>query len=135
MPTHHRPPPWSAPASVNRSLNCICNRNRQVHSIGMAHVRRAWRTEGKLFGGGRGWINRQRNVVAKGGLQAFNRAILVAAARASTHPDGADHLTVHDDWDAAPVREGIEEHRLTCCTSRVVLQLRIHDGSRLAAPQ
>jgi hypothetical protein len=51
--------------------------------------------------GARGRILRQRNVIAKGGLQAFDGAILIAAACAPADADGTDHLAVDNDREAA----------------------------------
>jgi len=45
-------------------------------------------------------INWQRGVVAEGGLQAFDGASLVAGWVAAD-ADGANHLSVHNDRDAA----------------------------------
>ena len=57
---------------------------------------------------GRSWIDRQRNVLAERRLQTLDGAILIAAARATADADGADHLSVDNNRDAARVREEIE---------------------------
>ena len=49
-------------------------------------------------------IDRQRDVLAECRLQPLDGAILVAAARSAPDADGADHLPVDDDRDAARVR-------------------------------
>ena len=49
----------------------------------------------------RGRILRQRNVIAECGLQAFDGAILIAAARAAPDADRADHLAVNNDREAS----------------------------------
>jgi hypothetical protein len=54
-------------------------------------------------------IDRQRNVLAESRLQALDGAILIAAARASADADGADHLPVDDDRDAARIGEEIKK--------------------------
>ncbi len=48
-----------------------------------------------------GRIFRQRNVIAECRLQSFHGAILIAAPRAASDSDGADHLAVDNDWKAS----------------------------------
>src|SRR5438067_900639 len=64
-------------------------------------------------------IDRQRHVVAECRLQTLDGAILVAAARAATDADGADHLSVDNNRDAARDREEIKEHGRTRQAARI----------------
>ena len=47
-------------------------------------------------------------MLAEGRLQPLDRAILIPATRAAAHADGADHLPVDNDRDAARVGEEIK---------------------------
>src|SRR5207249_5370836 len=62
---------------------------------------------------GRGRIDRQRHVLRECRPQTLDGAILVAAARPAADADGADHLSVDNNRDAAGDREEIKEHGRT----------------------
>src|ERR1700686_1900184 len=81
----------------------------------------------------RGRIDWQRNVLPECRLQTLDGAILIAAAaRAAADADGADHLPVHNDRDAARVGEEIEICGLPRDAVRIVLELRGRNGCGLA---
>jgi hypothetical protein len=76
-------------------------------------------------------VNRQRNLLAKCGLQTFDGASLIAAARDTTDAYGADHLPVDNDRDAARTPEEIKKDGRTRQARRVILELRLTDGGGL----
>src|SRR6267378_1466984 len=79
----------------------------------------------------RGRIDRQRDVLAECRLQTLDGAILIAAARAAADSDGADHLPVDYDREAARVREQIKICGLPRNAVRIVLELRGRNGCGL----
>src|SRR5215510_12609261 len=81
-------------------------------------------------------IDRQKDAIAEGSLEPFDRAILIAAtARASADTNGADHLAVNNNGNTARVREESELHQLSGLSARIIAQLRRADGRRLARLQ
>src|SRR6266436_71655 len=79
----------------------------------------------------RGRIDRQRDVLAECRLQTLDGAILIAAARAAADSDGADHLPVDNDREAARVREQIKICGLPRNAVRIILELRGRNGCGL----
>src|SRR5687768_345389 len=80
-------------------------------------------------------IGGQENAIAESRLEALDGAVLVSAAGAAAHADGADHLAVDDDGNSA--RDG-EEAVLddgAVQAARIVAQLRRPDGRRLTQPE
>src|SRR5215472_13985688 len=72
-------------------------------------------------------------MLAEGRFESFDGALLVAAARATANTDGADHLPVHYDRNAARVREETEETDLPRNALGIVLEL--HAADRRGLPR
>jgi len=69
-------------------------------------------------------IDRQKDAIAEGSLEPFDRAILIAATtRASADTDGANHLAVNNNGNTAGVREESELHQLPGLSAERILCL------------